>query len=153
MEMIWYNYLAGLSHDSLPKYQACPPPITTYHEVYESVSSGRSEAQVVYFIGEKNNNFHLYRYFRAGLPGSTDFVLLNTWDANGALFANVLYDIPIFHVNSIHNLDGNMARDFQPRGHQISNGFVLPTRAVHETGPISWWTAVWMRTQRSISAE
>jgi len=37
----------------------------------------------------------LLQIFCANFPGSVYFVLLNTWDGNAALFANVLCNIPI----------------------------------------------------------
>ncbi len=38
--------------------------------------------------------------FSASLSGSNAFVLMDSLDGNGALFANVLCDIPVLHINS-----------------------------------------------------
>ncbi len=37
--------------------------------------------------------------FSASLSGSDDFVLFDSLDGNGALFANVLYDIPVLCIS------------------------------------------------------
>jgi len=51
----------------------------------------------------------LLQIFCASIPGSDDFVLLNTWDGNGALFSNVLCNIQFCAKVKFATLDGNIA--------------------------------------------
>ncbi len=47
--------------------------------------------------------------FSASSPGSDDFVLFDSLDGNGALFTNVLCDIPVLRSLIKKYLDGNIA--------------------------------------------
>lgn len=81
-----------VSHDCIHKYQA-----SKCNSVWYCVS------QVIYYVGKNATltspvaaTYILLLTFCTSFLGSDVFDLLNTWDENSALFANVLGSIPIF---------------------------------------------------------
>ncbi len=49
--------------------------------------------------------------YRASLSISDDVVIFDSLDGNGALFANVLCEIPVLHISLIKTLGGNIASE------------------------------------------
>ncbi len=103
VKVVRYKFLPELSFMTAFPNSRHPPSKATEHVFFYCISSARSEAQVIY---EWNCSFLLLQMtfflviFGTSLSGKDFFMPL---DENGAVFANVLCDIPILPINKICN--------------------------------------------------
>ncbi len=88
-------------NDCVHKQQHLPPKALTAFIVFLQLALRRKS-----FIIYENDDIQwllllFLVIFCASLSGSDDFVLVDSLDGNGALFANVLCDIPVLRISLI----------------------------------------------------